>query len=222
MNPLKSLLFITFLILPVFSNAQKTIKLFNGKNLKGWYAYEPGTGKHTNASEIFKVDHNIIRLYGNKAGYLMTKQSFKNFRLTAEFKWNNDTTFVRKSDKRNSGLMYMVPIETPDTLWPAGIQFQIKDGVTGDFVLLKHVCLTVDGKKTEPGETVVVKKLADAIKPDGEWNTLVVTSIKGKIKQELNGKLVNEGCDPSVSQGRILLQYEGFPIDFRKIEIQKL
>jgi hypothetical protein len=222
MNCLYSLLLATSLLIPRFVNAQTTIQLFNQKDMDGWYAYEPETGKHTIASEIFSVEHNMIRMYGNKTGYLMSEQSFHDFRLTVEFRWNMDTTFIRKSNIKNSGVMYLVPSEYPDMLWPKGIQFQIKEGSTGDFILLQDATLSIKGKKTEPGKSVVVKCLEEASKPFGEWNTLVITSVKGIIKQELNGKLVNEGDDPSISEGRILLQYEGFPIDFRKIEIIKL
>lgn len=214
-----------FLILStmgLISNAQTTIQLFNQTDLDGWYAYEPESGKHENASDLFTVEHQMIRLFGEKPGYLMSKQSFRDFKLTVEFRWNTDTTFVRKSNKKNSGVMYLVPIEAPDTLWPKGIQFQIKEGATGDFIFLKDVTLIINGKKTEPGKSVVVKRLVDATNPIGEWNTLVVSSINGKIKQELNGKPVNEGTDPSVSEGRILLLYEGFPIDFRKVAIEEL
>lgn len=203
----------------MLSHAQSTIRLFNQKNLEGWYAYEPQTGKHTDASELFSVEQNMIRLYGKKPGYLISTQSFQNFRLTAEFRWNTDTTFIRKTNNKNSGLMYLVPADTPDTLWPKGIQFQIKEGSTGDFILLQQVTLNIQGKTTEPGNSLVMKCFEEASKPAGEWNTLVVTSSKGKITQELNGKVVNEGTNPSVTEGRILLQYEGFPIDFRKVEI---
>ena len=211
-------LFVTQLI-----NAQRTtLQLFNQKNLDGWYAYEPETGKHTNASDLFSVENGMIRLYGNKAGYLMSEQSFHNFKLTAEFRWNTDTTFVRKMNNKNSGLMYLVPPDYPDTLWPKGIQFQIKENATGDFILLQEVTMVINGKETKPGKSVVAKRLEDAEKPFGEWNTLIVTSPNGHITQELNGKLVNEGDSPSVAEGRILLQYEGFPIDFRKVEITEL
>ena len=110
--------------------------------------------------------------------------------------------------------MYLVPKDVPDTLWPKGIQFQIKEGATGDFVLLQEVTLIINSKRTEPGKSVVAKRFLDAAKPVGEWNTLVVTHKNNKIEQNLNGELVNEGTEPSVSEGRILLQYEGFPIDF--------
>jgi hypothetical protein len=213
---------ITLFLIPRIAGAQKTIQLFDRKDFKGWYAYEPETGKHANAGDLFSIQHKIIRLYGNKAGYLMSEQSFHDFQLTVQFRWNTDTTFIRKGNSKNSGVMYMVPPEAPDMLWPKGIQFQIKEGSTGDFILLQEATLFVNGKKIEPGKSVTVKRLADASKPDGKWNTMVVTSQNGKISQMLNGKLVNEGTDPSVSEGRILLQYEGFPIDFRKVEIKKL
>ncbi len=212
----------SLLVIPFSGEAQSTTKLFNGRNLKGWYAFEVETGMHTNAAEVFKADKRMIRLYGPKAGYLMSEQSFQNFQLTVEFRWNTDTAFTRKSNSKNSGVMYLVPSATPDTLWPKGIQFQIKEGFTGDFVLLQDVTLRVNGKTTVPGRSVAAARFTDAEKPYGEWNRIVITSVNGKVKQELNGKLVNEGTEASVSEGRILLQYEGYPIDFRKLVIQKL
>lgn len=222
MNFLYRLQVLILLLLAGHTNAQKSIQLFNKKNLKGWYAYEPKSGKHSNASELFSVEYGMIRLYGDKAGYLMSAQSFRNFCLTVEFRWNTDTSFIQKNKTKNSGVMYLVPTDTKDTLWPKGIQFQIKEGSTGDFVLLQEVTLIVNGKRSEPGKSAVISHIADAVNPEGEWNTLTVTVFNGKIKQELNGKLVNQGEQASVLEGRILLQYEGFPIDFRKIEIKKI
>ena len=161
-------------------------------------------------------------MYGPNAGYLMSEHSYTDFELTAEFRWNTDTTFVRKNNKMNSGLMYLVPVATPDTLWPQGIQFQIKEGATGDFILLQNVTLSVNGKEKGPGRSVVVERSADAEKPTGEWNTLHIICKDGKIIQELNGKVVNQGSNPSVKKGRVLLQYEGFPIDFKKVELTEL
>jgi hypothetical protein len=199
--------------------AKTPVKLFNGKDFSGWYAFEPGVGKQSNASKLFTVDQKMIRLYGEKAGYLMSKKSYRNFQLLVEYRWNMDTSFVRKSQTKNSGIMYLVPEKTPDMLWPRGIQFQIKEGSTGDFVLLQEVTMEVDGKVNTPGKSVVRERFEDAEKPAGEWNTILITSDHGRIRQELNGVPVNEGLNPSVTHGRILLQYEGFPIDFRRIEI---
>ncbi len=222
MNRLYFLLLTTWLLTPGFTVAQKTIHLFNRKNLDGWYAYEPESGKHTNAADLFSAEHHMIRLYGPKAGYLMSNQSFHDFKLTVQFRWNTDTTFVRRSNSKNSGVMYLVPPDTPDMLWPKGIQFQVKEGSTGDFIFLQDVTLMIKGEKTTPGKSVVYLRFDNAAYPAGEWNTMVVTVLDGRITQQLNGKLVNEGTEPSVREGRILLQYEGYPIDYRKVDIKKL
>jgi len=202
--------------------AQKSISLFNGDNLKGWYAFSTEDGKLKNAEDLFVVSDNTIHLLGKKAGYLMSKKSFNDFDLKAEFRWNTDENAARRSDKKNSGLMYLVPKSAKDTLWPQGIQFQIKEGATGDFILLQNVTLEKNGTRNEPGRSVVISKNENAEKTAGEWNTIEIRVEKGIVKQYLNGKLVNEGRYPSVTKGRILLQFEGYPIDFRSIEITKL
>ena len=212
---------ISLLFTSIYTNAQKKVALFNQKDLTGWYAFEPKTGKHVNASDVFSVENNMIRLYGKDAGYLMSLESFENFQLTAEFRWNTDASFVRKSDNRNSGLMYLVPSEIPDELWPKGIQFQIKEQATGDFILLQGVTLNVNGEKTIAGKSVESKFFKSNEKPVGEWNKIKITVKNGTVTQRLNGKIVNKGTDATVKQGRILLQYEGFPIDFRIVSIKK-
>jgi hypothetical protein len=223
---MKHSVFFFLLVLVSFSKdsiAQKSIPLFNQKNLKGWYAFESETGKHQQGLEVFAVENKMIRCYGKKSGYLMSKKSFRNFKLTVDFKWNTDTSFTRKNNSKNSGVMYLVPKETPDELWPKGIQFQIKEGgATGDFVLLQEVTLTIKGVQTQPGKSVVSKRFLEAENPINEWNTLIITSYNGTITQELNGKLVNEGKAASVTKGRILLQYEGYPIDFKQVAVLQL
>ncbi|HKJ41998.1 MAG TPA: DUF1080 domain-containing protein [Sunxiuqinia sp.] len=222
MRSLFSILVVLAFVFNGSVEAKNPFKLFNLKDLTGWYAFQKEAGKHDNAADLFHVEGHMIRLYGPDAGYLATKKTFKNFELTAEFRWNMDTSYVRKSNHINSGLMYLIPESAKDTLWPKGYQFQIKKGATGDFILLQHVVLTVNGKQEGPGRSVVVKRMLDATNPIGQWNTIHLICKNGKITQELNGKLVNEGNKPSVLEGRIALMYEGFPIDFRKVELKKL
>lgn len=221
MNTIYRLLLVTLFFVSQNNQAQKRIALFNQKDLKGWYAFGEEKGKTNNAAELFSVENNMIRMFGPKAGYLISEQSFRNFELTVEYRWNTNANVVRKNNNKNSGVMYLVPAETPDILWPKGIQFQIKEGATGDFVFLQETTLNINGTKTTPGKSVVSKRFTDAEKPIGEWNQLVIISKNGVITQKLNGKTVNQGTESSVTEGRILLQYEGFPIDFRKVSIKK-
>lgn len=215
------LVFFILLVTIQCVSAQKKC-LFNHKNLKGWYAYQKDSERKSDATEVFSVEDKMIRMYGKEAGYLMSHQAFKNFKLKVQFRWNTDDAFVRKNDKKNSGVMYLVPSDATDELWPKGIQYQIKEEATGDFVLLQDVTLKIKGVPTIPGKSVVSKFFKNAEKPIGEWNTLIVICKNGNIQQYLNGHLVNEGNDASVSEGRILLQYEGYPIDFKEVTIREL
>lgn len=217
---MKFFVLIAGIMLSLISPAQeKSISLLAGKQLENWYAFQPGIGKQADATVVFQNENGMIRLSGKKPGYLMSLQSFQEFSLKAEYRWNPDSLNLAGGRKKNSGLMYLVPEETPDTLWPKGIQFQIKEGATGDFVLLQEVTLEVGGQIVQPGKSVVVKRSADAEKPFGEWNQIEVECRNGQIVQKLNGITVNEGRNATVTKGRILLQYEGYPIDFKNIEI---
>ncbi len=186
-----------------------------------WYAYTKDQ-RSDKASDAFLLTDSMVRLYGDKAGYLMSKKSYTDFELTLEFRWNMEPAYAHGSGKKNSGVMYNVPDTARDMLWPAGIQFQVKEGATGDFILLGNVTMAVRGETKAPGASVAVARLSEQEKPLGKWNTILLTSSKGICKQYLNGQLVNEGSDASSRAGRILLQYEGSPIDFRNIRIRKL
>ncbi|MNR33824.1 hypothetical protein D3C85_1515350 [compost metagenome] len=67
---------------------------------------------------------------------------------------------------------------------------------------------------------MVSAKFLENENPYGEWNIVVIKSFNGKIKQYLNGKLVNECTDASSTEGKISLNYERSPIDFRNITIK--
>ena len=152
----------------------------------------------------------------------MSQQSFSEFRLTAEFRWNTDSTYAKASKNKNSGLMYLVPDTARDMLWCTGIQYQIKPHYTGDFIFLGGVTAEINGQKTQPGKSVSYPKILEAEKSPGQWNKIEIIYHDGSILQKLNGKVVNKAAHPSVTHGRILLQYEGYPIDFRKIVITEL
>ncbi|MGC3977379.1 MAG: DUF1080 domain-containing protein [Paludibacteraceae bacterium] len=207
-------------LFPIFLSAQ-TVHLFNCKGLDNWYAFDAATGNRLSALELFSVEKKCLRLYGKKAGYLMSKQSFANFKLSAQFKWNTDSSFSKSSKTKNSGIMYLVPDTAKDALWPAGIQFQIKSGSTGDFILLCGVTCEIDGKTTTAGKSVIYSKTADAEKKMGKWNSIEIIVKDNIVTQKLNGKVVNKANNPSVNRGRTLLQYEGYPIDFRKIKMEE-
>jgi hypothetical protein len=58
--------------------------------------------------------------------------------------------------------------------------------------------------------------------PFGSWDRYEITQQEGRIKVVLNGKLVNEGSDAEPEEGTICLQSEGWPVDYRNVEIKEL
>jgi hypothetical protein len=104
----------------------------------------------------------------------------------------------------------------PDKVWPKSIECQIMEGNTGDFWMVDGTELTVGGKAIKSGRALKTK---DPEKPRGEWNTVEVICDGGKITNKINGEVVNEGTNASVTKGKILLQSEGAEVYFRKVEL---
>lgn len=186
-----------------------------------WYAYIKTSSERLEPAKIYEFTDVMIRMHGENVGYLMSKKSYSNFELTLDYRWNLDEQYKGKG-KKNSGVMYNIPTDSPDKVWPKGIQFQIKENTTGDFVFLDQVTAKVNGKLVEPGASMTSPKFVENEKPYGEWNAIVIISFNGKIKQYLNGKLVNEATDASSREGRISLNYEGSAIDFKNIKLRKI
>ncbi|KIC63750.1 3-keto-disaccharide hydrolase [Chryseobacterium taiwanense] len=187
-----------------------------------WYAYTKTNSEKQEPSKVYEFSDKMIRMHGENIGYLMTKKSYTNFELSLEYRWNMDEKYNKGKGKKNSGVMYNIPTDSPDKIWPKGIQFQIKENTTGDFIFLDQVTAKVNGKLVEPGASVTSPKFLENEKPYGEWNSITIKSINGKITQFLNEKLVNECVEASSVEGRISLNYEGSAIDFRNIRLQQI
>ncbi len=216
-NIIKSAFLLCSLVVFAGNAEAQNGKLFKKSKFNG-YAFSKQTGK-VDPDSLFQTGKGTIALDGKTIGYLMSNEVYKNFKLTAQFRW------MVKSDqnkKRNSGLMYYVAKDQEDALWPSGIQYQIKSNSTGNFILLKNVSLAVNDSVIGPGASINVNHFSDAEKEHGEWNLIEIEAEGDHVKQYLNSVLVNEATKPSVTEGRILFQYEGSPIEFKDIKVKTL
>lgn len=187
-----------------------------------WYAFTKTSNQRIKPSEVYEFTDGLIRMHGDKIGYLMTNKSYKNFELTLDFRWNIEEKFNKGKSKKNSGVMYNIPTDSPDNIWPKGIQFQMKENTTGDFIFLDNITAVVNGKLVEAGASVTSPKFSANENPYGEWNQVLIRSFNGKITQYLNGKLVNECVEASSKEGKISLNYEGSPVDFKNIRLKSI
>ncbi len=222
----------TFLIILVlvigFSSCQKKteqsaqtgiIKLFNGENLDGWYTFLKDKGLNNDPEGIFSVQDGMLRILGKENGYIATKNEYENFKLTVEFRYD-DLKFPPEDKKRNSGILYFFPADSTDKTWPHVVECQLMTGNVGDYVLMGPAML-IHGEQGGAGKRVF-PKTQDAEKPIGEWNTVQVIADGSSSTHIVNGVVVNQGTDCSVSKGKILIQSEGAELFVRKVELEPL
>jgi hypothetical protein len=140
------------------------IQLFNGKNLDGLYTWLQDT-KYEDPRKAFTVEDGMLHISGNGWGYVCTKQRYKDYHLVVEYRWGDRTWLTRKKAARDSGLI--VHCADPDgsfgNVFMAGIEAQIIEGGTGDFLVLPGkradgsaipASLTAETTKDRDGETI--------------------------------------------------------------------
>jgi len=196
---------------------KKKIVLFNGKDLTGWVRFIPndkrGPDRKWTVDKVWSVKDGVIHCTGKPNGYLRTCDSYANYRLHVEWRWVDKPT--------NSGvLLHRAGI---DRVWPKCIEAQLMHQNAGDFWLLSHSKIKVNGKQIGPKAYANAKKKHPSNeKPVGEWNTYDIVCEGTAVKLTVNGLLQNEGTEASPYSGPICLQSEGSPIEFRNVYLEPL
>jgi hypothetical protein len=117
---------------------KRELRLFNGKNLDGWYTFIKGRGRDTDPMKVFTVQNCQIRISGEEYGCITTNEEFENYRIRVEFRWG-ETTYPPRVDKaRDSGLLLHSVGQDGASggTWMHSIECQIIEGGTGDFIVV--------------------------------------------------------------------------------------
>ena len=187
----------------------REVDLFNGRNLSGWTTVFQDGGEHP---ETFGVEGGVIICSGNPAGYLRTDDSYEDFVLSLEWRWDPAT-----KQAGNSGVL--VRTIGADKVWPKSVEAQLMHGNAGYLLGIDGYPMKGEATRTN-GRVIAFSENAE--NPPGEWNRYVITVDGGNVTLEINGKKVNEATDVEVNNGTICLQSEGTPIHFRNITIREL
>ncbi|MDO4755584.1 MAG: DUF1080 domain-containing protein [Parabacteroides sp.] len=193
------------------AHAQKTIPLFNGKDLSNWNFVVDKNA--VPAEQVYSVEKGLIAITGKPFGYMYTKEKYSNYKLHVEWRWPNG------EEKANSGIFLL--IEDPKNPFPNGIECQLCAGKVGDFVLLGGSDLAEFQNKPgqkRPAFPVITRKNADVEKEAGEWNEANIFVKDGVITVYINGIYQNTGTN-KIKEGYIGLQSEGKEIQFRNVTI---
>ena len=180
--------------------AQKSQKLFNGKDLTGWKIY--GTEKwYVEKGELI-CESGPDKQYG----YFATEKEFKDFELTLKFK---------QESNGNSGVFFHSQIEgTKVSGWQAEVA-----------PMDKHT----GGVYESYGRGWLIQPTAEKEKvlKEGEWNEMKVRVQGNKVTTWLNGvEMINFTDDAFASKtGKIALQIHdggGTKVRWKDIEIKTL
>jgi len=199
---MKNILLNGFLILVCqCAFAQKTVKLFNGKDLSGWTI---------NGTEKWYVDssHELVCESGpdKHYGYLSTNKPFKNFVLTLQFK---------QEANGNSGVFFRSSIE--------GVK------ISGWQVEVAPINLHTGGIYESYGRGWLRQPnpLHEQYLLEGQWNTMKIKVNGDSVTTWLNDHMMVDLQDEKIGKGEgfIALQIHdggGIKVRWKNIEIQEL
>lgn len=116
----------------------KTIHLFNGKNLDGWYTFLQNRGRGNDPKKVFTVHDGLIRISGEEWGCITTNEEYVNYRLIVEFRWGSQTYAPRVNNAMDNGILLHSIGEDggSEGIWMHSIECQIIEGGTGDFIVV--------------------------------------------------------------------------------------
>ena len=197
------------LILGIFcflSCGERETKLFNGKNLDGWTIHLAPDSGNVLESLVFCAKEGLINISGQPFGYMITDQSFKDYKLHLEWRWPGEPS--------NSGIfLHAEPI---DGVWPRCAEVNLMAGRAGDMIA------SGGSSFEELAEGRFLRSTKESAEhPAGEWNTAEIVCKGNFIQAYINGVLMNEAHFDR-SEGPIALQSEGGPLEIRNVYLTPL
>lgn len=227
--------------------------LFNGENLDGWDVIIRGQEFGKDPEGMVTVHDSMVHMYENidadqkvPFGVIMTQESYSQFVLEFEYRWNEKKFAPRKEKLRDAGLLYHC--YGPKTIWPPSIECQVQEGDTGDLVFIESSAITWEhndrgvarpgqggpGQLPEYGGVSrsfvggYVGRFPETDNNKG-WNTVkAIVHANEYSVHVINGALTSRVMDMRTKQGKVLssgpiaLQLEAAELQYRNIQLAPL
>lgn len=202
------------------------VDLFEKKNLAEWDFFVED--KEIAVGDVFSfTEDGILACKGKPFGYLATKELYKNYKISLEYRWPKDVK------PTNSGIFLRITDQPPKTFLPKCFEVQLAHNSAGDLWGFHGRKLPAPPGSPEArvveadGNEIVgkqngVKRILGVENKPGEWNALDILCSEGLIVVVLNGKIVNWATDAEVVPGKIGFQSEGGPVEFRNAVLNVL
>jgi hypothetical protein len=201
MRVISAVLVLFVLVLAPSAAAQTAIRpdavihLFDGKSLDGFYTWVVDSHRE-DPLRVFTVVDQVdgapaIRISGEKWGGIITRESYRDYRLVVEFRWGLLTWGQRKNAARDSGVLVHGQGADGSTgrdfngPWMRSIEAQVIEGGVGDIILVAG--FEADGTRLTP--RIAARAGKDR---DGE----PVFDPAGEVRDFASGRLNWYGRDP--------------------------
>ena len=215
------LVFVLFATATVSAQENKAVELFTKATQAETMSHLVDSGKF---EEVYSyTDDGVLKCEGKPFGYIGTKKTYKNFKMSLQYCWPEGVK------PTNSGVFLRINDQTKESFLPRGFEVQLAHKSAGDLWAFHGMKIAgpknrlVENPNSEIGGSMSgAKRVEDAEKEAGQWNTLDILCDGSLVVVCLNGKIVNWTNDAETTPGKVGLQSEGGPILFRNCTITEL
>jgi len=179
-------------------NYGEAFRLFNGKDLAGW------TVPFDNCKDTFSAEDGKLCITGRPGGYIRTEKDFTNYVLRLQ---------VRHLKRCNNGVL--LRMVGKDKVWPRSIECQGAKDNLGDIWNIDNFPMKAAADRTRGRHTR--KAHPSNEKPVKEWNQYELYLNKGDLRIVVNGLVQNTATECLETPGKICIQSEGGPVEWRNI-----
>ncbi|MBT3200042.1 MAG: DUF1080 domain-containing protein [Phycisphaerales bacterium] len=173
------------------------VRLFNGKDLSGWAMKD-------DQKDTWGVKDGAMTDKGKPFGFIATEKDYTNYVLRLQ---------VKHLKKTNSGVL--LRSTELDRKFPKSIEAQVMSGKMGDIYNFGKFSMKTDPKRTRGAGTKKIHESNE--KPIGQWDAYEITLNKGDLELRVNNLVQNIATECKETPGKICLQSEGGPLEFRNI-----
>jgi hypothetical protein len=190
---------------------KEKMMLWNGRDFAGWKLYTSEAGH--DVTKTWSIQNDVIRCEGKPAGYMRTEKDYADYLFHVEWRW--------PENGGNNGVL--VHMSGEDQVWPKSLECQLFLGNAGDFWVIGGLETAEHARGGARVKGRRILKLKDSSeKPIGQWNSYDIICKDDWIVVLVNGVLQNVGTKCSDRSGKICLQSEGTPIEYRNVYIEPL
>ncbi|MDZ7867838.1 MAG: DUF1080 domain-containing protein [Rheinheimera sp.] len=172
----------------------------------------PGLDPHGVFTLVQQDGETVLRVSGEIYGALTSKQSFRNYHLTLQYRFGEKKWPPRLDKLKDSGILYHANGPHGQEYfrsWMLSQEFQIMQGHTGDYWQQANSAIDIrafqpEGEMnavadvTQPflktgrgsGGPGFVMRQFNAEKPDNQWNTVELICFEGQSLHIVNGQVV--------------------------------